>query len=343
MKRVWLFSFMVLSLSLPVLGEETMVESESYWERIKARATLEKDKLEVKIDTDKIFEDIKNKASELSDDVTQKVKESISQDEVLESIDDTVYDIAEEVDIDTREQKIISLIKDKLPESELTTTLSMTIQAVSDLVRATIISDKEMKIMAKATVEALDKNSSLSKEESKYGLRLVKISKTISTPNKLKLNIKVYENDEVNAFATADGSVRIYSAIMDMMTDEEVLFVIGHEVGHVDKKHSKDSYRVAYALSGLRKGAIAQGGMVGSIAESVVGQLSSSLLNAKFSRNEERSADAYALDFLMHNGMTKEEAKSVAISALGKLQSSTSNMLSSHPDSSNRIEAIHGK
>ena len=35
----------------------------------------------------------------------------------------------------------------------------------------------------------------------------------------------------LNAFACADGSVRVFSSLMDIMTDEELLGVIGHEVG----------------------------------------------------------------------------------------------------------------
>jgi putative metalloprotease len=35
----------------------------------------------------------------------------------------------------------------------------------------------------------------------------------------------------VNAFATADGTIRIYSGLMEMMTDDELIFVIGHEIG----------------------------------------------------------------------------------------------------------------
>lgn len=343
MNKILVVSVVTVALSLNIFAEDTSSDTGSYWERIKARAALEKSKLEDKIDTDEILDDIKNKANEIKDDVEQTVKDEIDKvdkDKIMEKIDETVYDVSQKIDIDAREQKIVGLIKSNLPESELTTKASMSIGALSDLVRATVISNKEMSMMATKTVISLDKKNTLAKKNSNYALRLAKITKNITTPDKLKLDIKVYVNKSINAFATANGSVRIYSGIMDAMTDKEVLFVIGHEIGHVKKKHSKDSYRVAYALSGLRKGAVAQGGMVGTIANSMVGQLSTSLVDAKFSRNEERSADAYGLEFLTHNGLSKKEAKAVAISSLAKLKSSSSNMLSSHPSSANRIDAI---
>ena len=55
----------------------------------------------------------------------------------------------------------------------------------------------------------------------------------------IPLNFKVYYVIDVNAFACADGSVRIFSSLMDIMTDDELLGVIGHEVGHVAHKDSK--------------------------------------------------------------------------------------------------------
>jgi Zn-dependent protease with chaperone function len=36
----------------------------------------------------------------------------------------------------------------------------------------------------------------------------------------------------------ADGSIRIYSGLMEMMDDEKLLFVLGHEMGQVVEKHS---------------------------------------------------------------------------------------------------------
>ncbi|GAB6194482.1 M48 family metalloprotease [Desulfocastanea catecholica] len=42
---------------------------------------------------------------------------------------------------------------------------------------------------------------------------------------------------------------------MDMMDDGELLFVIGHEVGHVLKDHVRKKIRLSYAGWAVRKGA----------------------------------------------------------------------------------------
>ena len=42
---------------------------------------------------------------------------------------------------------------------------------------------------------------------------------------------------EVNAWAMANGCIRVYSGLMDMMTNNEVEAVLGHEMGHVAHVH----------------------------------------------------------------------------------------------------------
>ena len=51
----------------------------------------------------------------------------------------------------------------------------------------------------------------------------------------------------------ADGTIRIYSGLMDIMDDRELLFVIGHEAGHVVKDHVRRKVQLAYAGPGCAK------------------------------------------------------------------------------------------
>ena len=76
----------------------------------------------------------------------------------------------------------------------------------------------------------------------------------------LPLNFKVYEATEVNAFACADGSVRVYSALMDAMDDNELLGVIGHEIGHVAHRDSRKAFQTALMTSALKDGIASRGG-----------------------------------------------------------------------------------
>jgi len=289
----------------------------SYWEQLKSKASLESIK-------EKFYEG------------KEKINREWRENNLSAQIDNSVYDVAQKINITKRESQIVEAMDKDLPNFEIVNQAKMTIHASSDLIRATIVTDKEMEIMADASIKKMDSENNISTASSPYSIRLKKITSHLKQPKSMKLDFKVYIDKRINAFAFANGSVRIYSGLMDKMSDDEVLFVIGHELGHVKHKHSKDSYRVAYLMSGLRKGTVAQGGFIGSIAGSVVGKLSSDLVNAKFSRNEERIADTYGVEVLKMSGLKKE----VAISALKKLKSSSSNLFSSHPSSSNRVGEI---
>jgi putative metalloprotease len=136
----------------------------------------------------------------------------------------------------------------------------------------------------------------------------------------------------------ANGSIRFYSGLMDMMDDGELLFVVGHEMGHVVDKHIKKKIRLAYAGSAARKAIASQQSGVGEIARSQLGALAESLLNAQFSQQEERKADDYGVMFLKKTGRDGKPA----VSSLMKLASlgNDHSFLSSHPEPEARANRL---
>ncbi len=56
----------------------------------------------------------------------------------------------------------------------------------------------------------------------------------------------------------ANGCIRVYSGLMDMMTDNEVEAVIGHEMGHVALGHVKKGMQVALGTNAVRVAAASQ-------------------------------------------------------------------------------------
>ena len=138
--------------------------------------------------------------------------------------------------------------------------------------------------------------------------------------------------------AMADGSIRIYSGLMEMMDDGELRFVIGHEMGHVVRKHIRKKMQLAYAASALRKGIASQSNTAGAIAASQLGGFSESLVNAQFSQQEEREADDYGAAFLHRHGYGPEHA----VSALRKLAAlgNDHSFLASHPAPGDRADRL---
>ncbi len=166
----------------------------------------------------------------------------------------------------------------------------------------------------------------------------------------IKLNFKVYLTKEYNAFACPDGSVRVYSALMDVLTDDELLGVIGHEIGHVALRHSKKAWRSALLRSAASDVIGSKSETWARLSDSSIGGLTSMALSAKHSRWHETQADDYGYDFLKKNGRNPW-AMGLAFVKLKSLSNKKDHSkydklleaFSSHPDFDERIERMREK
>ena len=178
-------------------------------------------------------------------------------------------------------------------------------------------------------------------------VRLKKLTEGLTEVEGMPLNFKVYYVIDVNAFACADGSVRVFSSLMDIMTDEELLGVIGHEVGHVAHKDSKNGFRTALLTSALKDGISSQGGKAAALTDSQLGDLGEALVNATYSQKQERAADDYGYEFLKKAGKNPW-AMALSFQKLKKLQeeagaqksSKLNQLFSTHPDLDARIQRM---
>ncbi len=218
------------------------------------------------------------------------------------------------------------------------TNIDLATQAGLDAFKAITLSDKDVKMLAVRASAQSDQKNRVAGSSNSYGRRLKKLVGNGFESDGYTFNFKVYLSNQVNAFAMADGTIRIYSGLMDMMNDEELLFVVGHEMGHVVKKHIKKKIMLAYAASAVRKGVASQENSVGDIARSGIGGLLQMLLNAQFSQEEERQADDFGLFYLKQNKINTSSAVSALekLAGLGKGHS----FLSSHPDPDVRAKRI---
>jgi putative metalloprotease len=210
-----------------------------------------------------------------------------------------------------------------------------------DAVKAITLSDKDVLAISSKSTDFLDKKNRLAPPDNKYSIRLNRLINQKFQDGDAAFNYGVYISPEVNAFAMADGSIRIYGGLMDMLTDGELRFVIGHEMGHVMKRHIREKIRLAYAASAVRKGVASQNNAAGEIARSVFGGFAESLINAQFSQLEEKEADDYGLLFLKKKDFEPRDAVSALkkLAGLGKGHS----FLSSHPDPDKRAERLQAQ
>lgn len=200
--------------------------------------------------------------------------------------------------------------------------------------KAMTLSDSEVVASANDACAYSDREHKVAPAADKYAARLAKIVAGLDSEDGMKLSFKAYLTPDVNAFAMANGCVRVFSGLMDMATDDEIRGVIGHEIGHVKLGHSKAKQRAALLASAARDGA-ALSGKVGEYAKGQLGDIAESVINAQFSQKEESVADAYGYRFMVRHRYDPN-----AMVTLFKKMPSAGGLTSSHPASAARTKKI---
>ncbi len=157
----------------------------------------------------------------------------------------------------------------------------------------------------------------------------------------------VSEKDEANATTDIHNRISVYKGLLQYVeTEDELAFVIGHEMGHVSKNHVKKSI--------LRRGITASAAVAGTVFNAI-GILKDSskmlstgmiltgssaageLVNKKFSRNQETKSDLLSIDYMVNAGYNPL----AAISILNKISGNYFDFFSDHPSGEKRIKKAY--
>jgi predicted Zn-dependent protease len=164
----------------------------------------------------------------------------------------------------------------------------------------------------------------------------------VATANRLKesqvdaayrYNIFVVDNEMVNAFALPGGYIMLTKGLIDFAdTPEELIAVICHEIGHIEKRHVMTRLIKDIGLDILTSG-----------DTFVVGEIARSILSSGYNRRQEDEADLFACELMLKCGL---EPRALA-SFFRKLKDEGKNelyenfeIISSHPNLSNRIKTV---
>ncbi|NDV58375.1 M48 family metallopeptidase [Bacteroides sp. 519] len=223
------------------------------------------------------------------------------------------------------------------------------VKAATETAKAITLSDADIAKICSEYMEWMDAHNPLTAPDTEYGKRLEKMVGHITEVEGMKVNFGVYEVVDVNAFACGDGSIRICAGLMDVMTDEEVMAVIGHEIGHIVNTDVKDAMKNAYLRSAAVNAAGAFSDTAAKLGDSELGQLADALAGAQFSQKQENAADDYALKFCVQNeidpyAMSNSLNKLVEMfNSGGEKSSKIQQMFSTHPDSEKRAKRMKEK
>jgi predicted Zn-dependent protease len=184
-------------------------------------------------------------------------------------------------------------------------------------------------------------DTSLNKYVSGVGQSLAKVSHRPEMP----YNFHVVNANYVNAYAFPGGTVACTRGILLNVDNEaEMAALLGHEIGHVNARHTASRMSSQVVIGGLTTlgGAVVgakYGGTWGSVAGGL-GGLGAGLLLASYSRDDERQADALGLEYMTRADYNPEGM--VGLMEMlneqhGREPSAIEVMFATHPMSSERL------
>lgn len=150
--------------------------------------------------------------------------------------------------------------------------------------------------------------------------------------------VHTIKSDQLNAFVMPGGKIMFYSGIIDRLnlTDDEIAAIMGHEISHALREHSRERMSREYATQtsiGLAASIFGLSQGQAQIAN-VAGDLG---LSRPHSRTQESEADQIGLELMARAGYNPQ----AAISLWQKMQNASEGeppqFLSTHPSSSSRI------
>jgi len=157
-----------------------------------------------------------------------------------------------------------------------------------------------------------------------------------------KWEVSVINSNELNAFCMPGGKIVFYSGLIGQLrlSDEEIAIVMGHEISHALREHSREQVSQAIAAqAAIGIGAALLG--LGQGSADLASTAYDALIATKFSRVDEDEADRMGLELSARAGYDPRAGISLWQKMIKAGQSGrVPELLSSHPAESTRIQRI---
>ncbi|MGE8062426.1 M48 family metallopeptidase [Pseudomonas sp. NPDC089547] len=153
--------------------------------------------------------------------------------------------------------------------------------------------------------------------------------------------VNVIKSDELNANCGPGGKIIVYTGLIDQLklTDAEIAAVVGHEIAHALREHSREAMSKAYGVQMARQGAgallgLGEGSM--AMADAVV-NYSMTLPNSRANENE---ADLIGLELSARAGYDPNAAITLWNKMSKASEGAPPEFMSTHPASETRIASL---
>ncbi len=158
----------------------------------------------------------------------------------------------------------------------------------------------------------------------------------------INYQFEILDTDEVNAFALPGGFMHADMGLLNFVgSDDELAAVLGHEMGHVERRHVV-TLQAKQEVLGILIGVLS---ILSPIA-AALGGMGGDLVAYKFSRQDELQADQYGLLLMTRAGYDPQSAIDL-MAHLGKMEADESNSradkaMEDHPPPQDRIAHLEG-
>lgn len=157
-----------------------------------------------------------------------------------------------------------------------------------------------------------------------------------------KWEVNVIQSDELNAFCMPGGKIMFYSGLINrlQLTDEEIAVVMGHEIAHALREHSREQVSQAIAAqTALGVGTAAFGLSQNAATLANIGY--QALIATKFSRTDEAEADRIGLELTARAGYNPRAGITLWQKMINAKQGGQPpEFLSTHPADETRVQQI---
>jgi predicted Zn-dependent protease len=153
--------------------------------------------------------------------------------------------------------------------------------------------------------------------------------------------INVLESPEVNAWCMPGGKIAVYSGLIEklQLTDDELAAIMGHEIAHALREHSREQISQK-AATGLAVGVASAVFGLGDVGSQLGNMVADVTFNLPRSRNDEVEADRIGVELAARAGYDPRGAVAVWQKMLKNTSGGPPQFLSTHPSSESRLRDL---
>jgi len=150
-------------------------------------------------------------------------------------------------------------------------------------------------------------------------------------------DVNVQTTPELNAYCMPGGKIMVYSGLIDKLklSDAEIATVVGHEMAHALREHSREAVSRTYAEQ-LGLGALGVLTGIGDSGVQLAGMVTQVTFGLPRSRIQESEADRIGLELMARAGYDPHAALTLWQKMAQAADGDTPAFLSTHPSSSTR-------